>query len=66
MNKLDSERTTPISWEEFASCYEELVAKIEADEKSLSGRLGSAATYTSYDELCKAKDKGIKVRMGEH
>jgi len=69
MSKFGADRTTPITWDEFAKTYEELVSKIEADEKSLSGRLGSAATYTSYDDLCKAKDKGIKldkVRAGHH
>lgn len=64
MEKLGLDRTTPITWPEFATAYEDLVAKIEADEQSLSGRLGSAATYTSYDELCKAKDKGIKLEYG--
>ncbi|GMH75166.1 hypothetical protein TL16_g06671 [Triparma laevis f. inornata] len=62
--KFGSDRTEPISWEEFNIAYEELVIKIENDEATLTGRMGPAASYNSYDELCKAKEKGIKLDKG--
>ena len=58
------ERTEPITWEEFVAAYHELVMKIEHDEATLTGRLGSAAAYNSYDELCKAKQKGFRLPAG--
>ena len=62
--KFGEDRAEPITWEEFSTAYYELVKKIEHDEATLTGRLGSAAVYTSYDELCKAKEKGLRLPAG--
>ena len=63
-DKFGNDRTEPIAWEEFCSAYHEICKKIVDYEDSLGGQLGSAATYTSYDELCKAKQKGFRLEHG--